>query len=121
MKQNCFVCLNVDCKIRGSEQLMNELTGKVTTHSLDVEVKSYTCFGGCDQGPNIVIHPQRVWYAGVPNIVIHPQRVWYAGVKPEDLPEIVESLNGGPPVNRLDTIDPSLKEIIFSLLDTGLM
>jgi len=106
MKQNCFVCLNVDCKIRGSEQLMNELTSKVTTHCLDVEVKPYICFGGCDQGPNIVIHPQRVWYAGV---------------KKEDLPEIVESLNGGPPVNRLDTIDRSLKEIIFSLLDTGVM
>ncbi len=106
MKQNCFVCLSVDCKIRGSEQLMNELTGKVTTHCLDVEVKPYICFGGCDQGPNIVIHPQRVWYAGV---------------KKEDLPEIVESLNGGPPVRRLDTIDRSLKEIIFSLLDTGVM
>jgi NADH:ubiquinone oxidoreductase subunit E len=106
MKQNCFVCLNVDCKIRGSEQLMNELTNKVTTDSLDVEVKPYICFGGCDQGPNIVIHPQRVWYAGV---------------KKEDLPEILDSLSGGPPVNRLDTIDRSLKEIIFSLLDTGVM
>lgn len=104
MKQNCFVCLNVDCKIRGSEQLMDELAGKVTTHSLDVEVKPYICFGGCDQGPNIVIHPQRVWYAGV---------------KKEDLPEILDSLSGGPPVNRLDTIDRSLKEIIFSLMDTG--
>jgi (2Fe-2S) ferredoxin len=106
MKQNCFVCLNVDCKSRGSEQLMTELAGKVTAHSLDVEVKSYLCFGGCDQGPNIVIHPQRVWYAGV---------------KKEDLAEILESLAGGPPVNRLDTIDPSLKEIIFSLLDTGVI
>ena len=104
MKQNCFVCLNVDCKSRGSEQLMNELSGKVTTHSLDVEVKPYLCFGGCDQGPNIVIHPQKLWYAGV---------------KKEDLPEILESLAGGPTVNRLDNIDPSLKDIIFSLLDAG--
>ena len=83
---------------------MNELSGKVTADSLDVEVKPYLCFGGCDQGPNIVIHPQKIWYAGV---------------KKEDLPEILESLNGGPPVNRLDTIDPSLKDIIFSLLDVG--
>lgn len=104
MKQSCFVCLNVDCKSRGSDQLMNELSEKVNAGSLNVEVKSYICFGGCDQGPNIVIHPQKVWYAGV---------------KKEDLPEILESLAGGPPVNRLDTVDRSLKEIIFSLLDAG--
>jgi len=104
MKQTCFVCQNVDCQSRGSEQLMNELTAKVAARSLDAEVKPYICFGGCDFGPNIVIHPQKNWYAGV---------------KPEDLPEIVESLAGGPAVTRLDTIDPSLKEIVYSLLDAG--
>ena len=106
MKQNCYVCLNVDCKSRGSEQLMDELAEKVRAGSLNMEVKSYICFGGCDQGPNIVIHPQKIWYAGV---------------KKDDLPEILESLAGGPPVHRLDTIDPSLKDIIFALLDTGVM
>jgi hypothetical protein len=35
------------------------------------------------------------------------------------VPEIVDSLAGGPPVSRLDTIDPSLKEIVYSLLDSG--
>jgi NADH:ubiquinone oxidoreductase subunit E len=104
MKQTCFVCQNVDCLSRGSEKLLNELTQKVAERSLDAEVKPYICFGGCDFGPNIVIHPQKNWYAGV---------------KPEDLPEIIESLGGGPAVARLDTIDPALKEIVFSLLDTG--
>jgi len=51
---------------------MHELTEKVAARSLDAEVKPYICFGGCDFGPNIVIHPQKNWYAGV---------------KPEDLPE----------------------------------
>jgi (2Fe-2S) ferredoxin len=83
---------------------MDELTKKVAAQSIDAEVKAYICFGGCEYGPNIVVHPQKVWYAGV---------------KPEDLPEILESLAGGPPVKRLDTIDPSLKEIVYSLLDTG--
>ena len=104
MKQTCFVCQNVDCQSRGSEQLMDQLSKHVAARSIDAEVKSYICFGGCEYGPNIVIHPQKVWYAGV---------------KPEDLPEILESLTGGPPVTRLDTIDPSLKEIVYSLLDTG--
>ena len=51
--------------------------------------------------------------------MIHPQKVWYAGVKIEDLPEILDSFAGGPTVSRLDTIDPALKEITFALLDTG--
>ncbi len=104
MRQICFVCQNVDCKSRGSEQLMNELARKVAERSLDVEVKPYLCFGACDEGPNVVVHPQKNWYAGV---------------KREDLPDIVNSLAGGPPVMRLDTVDPALKEITYSLLDTG--
>ncbi|HXG49954.1 MAG TPA: (2Fe-2S) ferredoxin domain-containing protein [candidate division Zixibacteria bacterium] len=104
MKQTCFVCQNVDCKSRGSEQLMNRLAEEVAARSLDVEVRPYLCFGACEHGPNIVIHPQKTWYAGV---------------RQEDLAEILESLAGGPPVSRLDTIDPALKDIIYSLLDTG--
>lgn len=104
MKQTCFVCQNVDCKSRGSEQLMNELADQVAARSLDVEVKSYLCFGACEQGPNIVLHPRKIWYAGV---------------KREDLPEILDSLAGGPAVSRLDTIDASLKEMTYALLDTG--
>ena len=83
---------------------MKELTELVAAKSIDAEVKPYICFGGCDFGPNIVIHPQKNWYAGV---------------KKEDLPEIVNSLAGGPPVTRLDTIDGSLKEIVYQLLDAG--
>jgi (2Fe-2S) ferredoxin len=104
MKQTCFVCQNIDCQSRGSEELMNQLTEQVAAGTIDAEVKPYICFGGCEFGPNIVIHPQKVWYAGV---------------KKEDLPEIVRSLSGGPEVSRLDTMDESLREIVFSLLDTG--
>jgi len=104
MKQTCFVCQNVDCLSRGSEALMKELAAQVEAKSIDAEVKPYICFGGCDFGPNIVVHPQKNWYAGV---------------KKEDLGEIVDSLTGGPPVTRLDTIDASLKEIVYQLLDTG--
>lgn len=106
MKQTCLVCQNVDCKSRGSEQLMNELAKQVAARSIDAEVKPYLCFGGCEEGPNIVVYPQKNWYAGV---------------KMEDLSEIVDSLAGGPAVTRLDTIDPALKEMIYSLLDSGVV
>ena|ERR671918_1969285 len=104
MKQICFVCQNVDCKSRGSEELMNQLTNEVAARAIDAEVKPYICFGACEHGPNIVVHPQKNWYAGV---------------KSEDLPEILNSFTGGPPVTRLDTIDPALKEMIYQLLDAG--
>jgi (2Fe-2S) ferredoxin len=104
MKSICLVCQNVDCKLRGSEQLMNEIAVKITDRSLDVEVKPYLCFGACDQGPNIVLYPQKCWYSHV---------------KMEDLPEILDFLSGGPAVHRLDTVERSLKAMIYELLDAG--
>jgi (2Fe-2S) ferredoxin len=102
----CLVCQNVDCKTRGSEQLMAELEKKVAAKGLtDVDVKPYMCFGACQEGPNIVLYPEKSWYAGV---------------KTQDLDEIAEHLAGGPNVQRLDTIDSSLKELIYQLLDTGI-
>lgn len=103
----CLVCQNVDCKTRGSEQLMVELQKRVEAKGLsDVEVKPYMCFGACQEGPNIVLYPEKSWYAGV---------------KVEDLDEIAHHLAGGPHVQRLDTIDSSLKELIYQLLDTGVL
>ncbi|HWP57318.1 MAG TPA: (2Fe-2S) ferredoxin domain-containing protein [Candidatus Acidoferrales bacterium] len=105
MKQICLVCQNVDCKNRGAEELIKELQRVVAEKNLpDVEVRPYMCFGACQEGPNIVLYPEKSWYAGV---------------KKEDLEEIVSHLCGGPDVKRLDTIDPSLKELIYQLLDTG--
>lgn len=105
MKQLCLVCQNVDCKSRGSEQLLKELEKQAAERGLtDVEVRSYMCFGACQEGPNIVLYPEKSWYAGV---------------KKEDLNEILDHLAGGPDVKRLDKIDSSLKELIYQLLDTG--
>jgi (2Fe-2S) ferredoxin len=102
----CLVCQNVDCKARGAEQLLTELQKRVAAKGIsDVEVKPYMCFGACQEGPNIVLYPEKSWYAGV---------------KPEDLDDIVGHIAGGPHVQRLDTIDPSLKELIYQLLDTGI-
>jgi (2Fe-2S) ferredoxin len=101
-----LVCQNVDCKARGSEDLMKEIGSRVKEKGCeDLEVKPYMCFGACHEGPNIVLYPDRIWYAGV---------------KKEDLNDIVDNIGGGPGVSRLDKIDSSLKELIFQLLDAGL-
>lgn len=106
MKQICLVCQNVDCKSRGSEQVMKEIEKQVAERGLtDVEVRPYICFGACQDGPNIVLYPEKNWYAGV---------------KMEDLNDIINHFAGGPDVKRLDKIDSSLKELIYQLLDTGI-
>jgi (2Fe-2S) ferredoxin len=86
---------------------MTELRKRVDEKGLaDVEVKPYMCFGACQDGPNIVLYTEKNWYAGV---------------KVDDLDEIIGHLAGGPHVQRLDTIDSSLKELIYQLLDTGVL
>ncbi len=53
----------------------------------EVAVTACGCLGNCYDGPVIVVYPEGTWYAKV---------------KPEDVPEIVEShLIGGKPVERL--------------------
>ena len=106
VSQTCLVCQNIDCKSRGSEQLAAELQQKIAAKGLaDIDVKPYMCFGACQEGPNVVIYPEKNWYAHV---------------KSEDLDDIVAHLAGAPHVQRLDTIDSSLKELIYQLLDTGI-
>jgi (2Fe-2S) ferredoxin len=100
-----LVCQNEDCKQRGSAELLEKLSEKLKP-SGDVEVKPYMCFGGCQAGPNIVLYPQKVWYAGV---------------KREDVDDIAAHAQGGSPVERLTHgIDQSLKDLIYQLLDAGL-
>lgn len=102
-----LVCTNVDCQARGSEEILAVLQQRVAEDSLShVTVKSYLCFGGCQQGPNLVLYPQRTWYAGV---------------QKEDVDDIVNHIMGGPVVDRLTgKVDLPTEELIFQLLDAGL-
>jgi len=100
-----LVCQNVDCMQRGSGELFEKLREKLKDTD-DIEVKTYMCFGGCQSGPNIVLYPQKVWYSGV---------------KKGDVDDIAAHAAGGPAVERLTHgIDPTLKELIYQVLDAGL-
>ena len=115
-KRLIFVCQNVDCRVRQAAEVMEKLKQEAGPDE-SMEVRPYMCFGACHEGPNVVVYPDKVWYAGV---------------KPEDTAEIIASLRGGKPqghpgtlgrpstLGRLDTIDPNLKSMIFQLLDAGL-
>jgi len=119
--------MNVDCRVRGASEVMERLSarvrnecggaadgrkqvtrnGGVNAGCVNAEVRPYMCFGGCHDGPNVLLYPDKVWYADV---------------KPEDADRIVDQhLKKGETVTALTgKIDKGLEEMIFSLLDSGI-
>jgi (2Fe-2S) ferredoxin len=100
-----YVCMNTDCKSRGAELVFEAL--RQACGATGLEVKSYICFSACNSGPNVV--------ATAP-------RCWFSDVRPDDVESIVNHLRGGPPVEWLQgKNDPDLEEMIFGLIDAGLL
>ncbi len=103
-----FVCIAKYCKENKSEALYDRLREIVKEKKLqDVTVTGSGSVGLCDIGPNIVVYPDGVWYAGVKN---------------EDLPEIVEQhLIKGKPVERLRITPSNPEEVRRKALYSKLM
>ena len=108
-----LVCVNVDCKERGSEEVFGRLCDAADAGDLDVDVREYLCFSACEKGPNVVVVEDRVWYAGV---------------QPEDVDEVaaVHLKNGHPAngetVDRLtEGTDAITRNLIFTVLDAGIL
>ncbi|MFA5861944.1 MAG: (2Fe-2S) ferredoxin domain-containing protein [Candidatus Thermoplasmatota archaeon] len=77
------------CRLDGADDIRAELKRLTKDAGLqdDIRITKSGCFGQCGHGPNIV-----VW----------PENVWYAGVKLDDVPELFEShVKNGTPVERL--------------------
>jgi len=109
-KKYVFVCMNVDCRNKGATPVMERLQQRVNNGCEgcgNVEVRPYMCFGGCHDGPNVVMYPDKVWYAGV---------------KESDADKIVdEHLKKGEPVKELTgKIDQGLQDMLYQLLDSGI-
>ena len=107
-KRYVFVCNNVDCLARGADKVMDRLKERIAgVGAPDTDLRPYMCFGGCHDGPNVVIYPDKVWYGGV---------------REEDADAIVdEHLKQGETVTRLTgKVDKDLEELIYQLLDAGL-
>jgi (2Fe-2S) ferredoxin/precorrin-6B methylase 2 len=66
------------CPARGSAATIDALRKEVGARGLIDDVQITTCgsLGVCERGPNLVVYPEGVWYSGV---------------RPEDVPELVES------------------------------
>lgn len=102
--RTCHVCINVSCEAYGSREILAAMTAAL--EGSGVEVKTIVCFGACELAPNLVLSPKGIWYSHV---------------EESDVPEIVESIRGGPPVARLQAkIDLNLYELIMGLIDAGI-
>ena len=102
-----LVCHNIDCKLRGSVEIGDEIAQRLADAGSEVPVKPYLCFGACQEGPNMVVYPEGTWYMGV---------------QPSDAEEIAQHLMGGEPVTRLtEKVDPALRDLIVEILKSGIV
>jgi (2Fe-2S) ferredoxin len=96
-RHHLFLCPNSrpagskpSCQERGSSEVYAALQRAIATHEElwdSVALTTCGCLGPCFDGPNLVVYPEGVWYAGL---------------RPEDAEEIVtQHLLGGAPVERL--------------------
>ena len=103
-----FVCVNVDCKSRGAEAVLEGFKEKLAAADLKtIDVRPYLCFSACNIGPNVVIASKRCWYSGV---------------HPTDIGAFIGYLQGGNDIPRLkEKNDADLEQMIFDIIDAGLV
>lgn len=95
-KHHLFVCTS--CRLNGKQQgfcysknsvdIVGEFMEELDSRDLsgDIMVNNTGCFGICSQGPIVVVYPEGIWYGNVTS---------------DDVEEIVDSLESGEVVKRL--------------------
>ena len=98
-QRTVFVCQGTGCLSSGSGPVYEALKTEMARLGLkDVEVDFTGCHGFCEQGPNVVVEPEGIFYTHV---------------QPEDAAEIASShLRDGRPVERLFYREPATGEAI---------
>jgi NADH-quinone oxidoreductase subunit F len=94
-----FVCQGTGCVSSGSEAVYQAFSDEIRRQGINnAEVDFTGCHGFCEQGPNVVIEPEGIFYTHV---------------QAEDAAEIVTShLRDGKPVERLFYHDPMTGQAI---------
>lgn len=94
------LCAGTGCHAAGSEAVRDAFINEIKRRELqtNVELKETGCHGFCEQGPIVVIRPQRIFYRQV---------------KPEDVEEIIdETILKGNIIERLLYVNPVTNEKI---------
>ena len=103
-KRRLTVCGGTGCRALSSDGVGEALSAELAKQNLaeKIELKITGCPGFCEQGPIVVI-----W----------PERVLYVKVAPRDAPDIIKSLTENTPVERLLFKDPQTGERIVHEYD----
>jgi NADH:ubiquinone oxidoreductase subunit F (NADH-binding)/(2Fe-2S) ferredoxin len=104
-KAYIMVCAGTGCRAMESAQVASAFEEAIKDQGIanKVELKKTGCHGFCEQGPLVVIHPDKVLYTGV---------------KPKDVSEIVsETIVNGKIVDRLLFTDPITSQKIINEYD----
>ena len=98
-----YVCRGTGCVSGGGDAVYEALKREVDHLGLqNAEVDFTGCHGFCQQGPNVVVEPDGIFYTHV---------------EPEDATEIMTShLQNGKPVERLFYRDPVTDQATVSRL-----
>ena len=97
-----YVCLNEDCCKRGNRLIYDDLHRECVGLA-GVEVCEYICFGNCENGANVVVYPDRVWFSGL---------------RPENAAIVLGYLRTGMlPKGHAPEVDAELANTIYELLE----
>jgi (2Fe-2S) ferredoxin len=75
------------CVSKGAVDIVSSFMEEVQDRDLEVMVTNTGCLGICDKGPIVVIYPEGTWYGSV---------------TPDDVEEIMDALEEGNTVKRLE-------------------
>jgi NADH:ubiquinone oxidoreductase subunit F (NADH-binding)/(2Fe-2S) ferredoxin/Pyruvate/2-oxoacid:ferredoxin oxidoreductase delta subunit len=64
-KKLVTICAGTGCRGYGCIRVKEKLEAEILKHNLDVEVRATGCFGFCEKGPLVVVHPQKIFYQQV--------------------------------------------------------
>lgn len=106
-KKQVLVCAGTGCVSSGANQIVDLLNQEIERQGLKdrVIIVATGCHGFCEQGPTLIIEPEKTLYR------------W---VKPEDIQEIVEREFGkGERVERLLYVDPLTGQPATTFADTN--
>ncbi|MBP0979412.1 MAG: NADH-quinone oxidoreductase subunit NuoF [Oscillospiraceae bacterium] len=106
-KKHILVCGGTGCTSSNSELILERLNQELQRHSLDDKIKTVKtgCFGLCALGPIMIVYPEGTFYSMV---------------KPDDIPEIVEShLLNNQIVKRLVYSETLTDDGVKSLSETN--
>lgn len=87
-EKHILACTAIHCMKKGSSTVAGRLRIELKRRGLEERVMCNTCdsIEVCDMGPNMVVYPDGIIYSGV---------------QVSDIQDIINHLEGGPPVERL--------------------